>query len=275
MERTWTILIVEDDTLLANRIAACLEQHNYEVLPIAVSFERAVQIVTQKTPDFALIDIELRTEKDGLVLAHYLWQQWAIPFMCITKHNNNETQQRLRVTEPRLVLFKDPDDSIDELLEKLKANILGNLSISSYVPTSPKIKVCRIASYSLSANKKAEKLRCQEKEMGFEYRKIVRIETARKLFNRKNDTIIRTDDNMLSLSEKNLEEIEAALNLPSYFARIANGHIVNIYKIASRKGRRFIHIDGTALSIGRTFQRTVEHKIKLYVSHLAYNSKKG
>lgn len=64
-----TVLIVEDQLLLAMTVRDALEDHGYRVLALAIRHQEALDTVAQDRPDLALVNIELADDDDGAVLA--------------------------------------------------------------------------------------------------------------------------------------------------------------------------------------------------------------
>jgi DNA-binding response OmpR family regulator len=64
-----TVLIVEDQLLLAMTVRDALEDHGYRVLALAIRHQEALDTVAQHRPDLALVNIELADDDDGAVLA--------------------------------------------------------------------------------------------------------------------------------------------------------------------------------------------------------------
>lgn len=66
---TRTVLIVEDQLLLAMTVRDALEDHGYRVLELAIRHQEALDTVAQTRPDLALVNIELADDDDGAMLA--------------------------------------------------------------------------------------------------------------------------------------------------------------------------------------------------------------
>ncbi len=64
-----TVLIVEDQLLLAMTVRDALEDHGYRVLELAIRHQEALDTVADTRPDLALVNIELADDDDGAVLA--------------------------------------------------------------------------------------------------------------------------------------------------------------------------------------------------------------
>lgn len=66
------VLIVEDDPIIGCASAAELEDAGHEVMGPAISAAEADDIIAQRRPDLALVDINLEYEGAGVALARRL-----------------------------------------------------------------------------------------------------------------------------------------------------------------------------------------------------------
>ena len=106
------ILIVEDEALIADHLAVCLEDSGYTVAGIADSAEEALQFLQQEQPDLLLIDINLSGDLDGVDLAQTLNAQYELPFIFVTSNSDSRTLSRVKVTRPAGFILKpyQPED---------------------------------------------------------------------------------------------------------------------------------------------------------------------
>lgn len=100
------VLIVEDEPLIAKNIGMYLNNHDYEVAAIAYDSEEALQQLKRQQPDFAILDINLESEKDGIDIANYINQHNFIPFVYLTSYSDKETLERAKKTNPAGFIVK-------------------------------------------------------------------------------------------------------------------------------------------------------------------------
>lgn len=100
------ILIVEDEPLIARNIAMYLRNNDFEVSAIAYDPEEALYQLKRQTPDFALLDINLESEQDGIQLAEYINRHLFIPFVYLTSYSDKETLERAKKTNPAGFIVK-------------------------------------------------------------------------------------------------------------------------------------------------------------------------
>jgi transcriptional regulator with GAF, ATPase, and Fis domain len=94
-----TILIVEDEFLIANDLRRILEKSGYQVLGLAKSVAEARALVTRQPPDIVLLDIFLKGDQTGLDLAHWLAKQ-RIPFVFLSANLSDSVLEAAKVTGP-------------------------------------------------------------------------------------------------------------------------------------------------------------------------------
>ena len=87
---TGRIMIVEDESLVAEDLQSCLARSGYEVVGIADTFDDARQLAELERPDLALLDIRLKGQRDGIELAVELRRR-NIGFVYLTSHGDEGT----------------------------------------------------------------------------------------------------------------------------------------------------------------------------------------
>ena len=106
------ILIVEDEPIVAKEIAFNLEDHGFEIAGIAHNSDKALDMLVNKKPDLALLDITIIGSRNGIELGGIINRKHKIPFLYLTSHTDEETIARAAETFPEGYLvkpFKDAD----------------------------------------------------------------------------------------------------------------------------------------------------------------------
>lgn len=80
-----TVLIVEDEYYVYDLIRNCLLDTGYYVLAQATTYERGYEMTKRYQPDVIIMDIELSSVKNGIVLAYELADIYKIPIIFFTK----------------------------------------------------------------------------------------------------------------------------------------------------------------------------------------------
>lgn len=101
-----TVLIVEDDPLIAEDIAEYLDEIDFSVSGIAYNSDAALYELHHNTPDIALLDIELNSKLDGVEIAQIINEKYNIPFVFLTSFADRSTIARVRQTFPMGYIVK-------------------------------------------------------------------------------------------------------------------------------------------------------------------------
>jgi CheY-like chemotaxis protein len=95
-----TILIVEDEPLVASYIEEVLGESGFGVAGIAASGAEALSLATEHRPTLALVDIRLNGPIDGIELASQLRQQFDLPAIFLSGFVDAQTSARARTAQP-------------------------------------------------------------------------------------------------------------------------------------------------------------------------------
>jgi signal transduction histidine kinase len=95
-----TILIVEDEWVIALDIKQHLTKLGYSVSGTANSAEKALELVAAAKPDLVLMDIYLQGNKSGIEAADQIRQQFHLPVVFLTAHADEATLTEAIATHP-------------------------------------------------------------------------------------------------------------------------------------------------------------------------------
>ncbi|MFO1421366.1 MAG: diguanylate cyclase [Candidatus Competibacteraceae bacterium] len=101
-----TILIVEDDGIIATRLHDTLTRCGYAVPAPVASGEEAVAAVAAAVPDLVLMDIELAGAMNGTTAAEHIRADFDIPIVYLTAYSQAAQLQRAKETSPYGYLIK-------------------------------------------------------------------------------------------------------------------------------------------------------------------------
>jgi PAS domain S-box-containing protein len=107
---TARILVVEDESLLAEHIRERLIDLGYEVVAVAHSGEEALDRVAASQPDLVLMDIRLKGNIDGIDTARVLRERFNLPVVYLTGETDGGTLERAKATEPLGFLLKPVEE---------------------------------------------------------------------------------------------------------------------------------------------------------------------
>ena len=102
------ILVVEDESLLAEDIQERLKNLGYEASALAFSGEEALAQAASAQPDLVLMDIRLKGKMDGIETARLLRERFNLPVIYLTGAADAATLERAKATEPLGFLLKLP-----------------------------------------------------------------------------------------------------------------------------------------------------------------------
>lgn len=94
------ILVVEDESIVAEHIRRSLQNMGYSVSSVASSGEKAIKEVEEKVPDLVLMDIVLQGEMDGIETAKQIRSRFNIPVVYLTAYSDEKILERAKITEP-------------------------------------------------------------------------------------------------------------------------------------------------------------------------------
>jgi CheY-like chemotaxis protein len=106
METRKTILVVEDEPVVAMDLQQSLERLGYDVPGTAASAEEALRLAEQKRLDLALIDIRIEGSLDGIATAEILRSRFGVPVIYLTAHADKKAVGRAKQTAPHAYLLK-------------------------------------------------------------------------------------------------------------------------------------------------------------------------
>ncbi len=106
MTKGISILVVEDETIVALEIESRLTKLGYRVVSTATSGEEAVEKAEHYKPGLVLMDINLEGDMDGTEAAEAIRDKYNIPVIYLTAYSDDETLKRAKITEPFAYILK-------------------------------------------------------------------------------------------------------------------------------------------------------------------------
>jgi DNA-binding LytR/AlgR family response regulator len=103
------ILISEDEVIIAEDLAASLEELGYETCAIDPG-EDTIDLIRESRPDLVLLDINLQGNADGIEIGARIKEEFNIPFIYLTAYADHATIDRAKKTEPDGFLVKPFDE---------------------------------------------------------------------------------------------------------------------------------------------------------------------
>ncbi len=254
------ILVVEDKALLYKRMAMFLKENNYSVSDYSPSYEHALVSVHKKTPDVALLDIELNGTRTGIDLGAKLSMEYGIPFIYVTDYGDDETFYKSLVTKHEQFLVKTkPHLDTKELLRAIQT-VLAKIRNQELQVTKKSI-LC----YTGYINNLKELAKDSVSQVPVPYQEITIITTkdaeGKKL--KTNYVRIETHNKQSYFLPVSLSEISG--KLPLQFSRINESEIVNLSEdiLDGRINGSRIKIGRAVHHISKTYKTEVENRFEL------------
>ncbi len=105
-----TILIVEDEAIIAADLSSKLQQLGYNVVGMATEGEEAIEVTSRLHPDLVLMDIRLEGTMDGIEAAEEIKLRHDAPVIYLTAHSDAATLSRAKLTGPCGYVLKPFDE---------------------------------------------------------------------------------------------------------------------------------------------------------------------
>jgi len=132
------ILIVEDESIIAEDLADSLIALGYRVTGIAYSGEDALQLAAEERPDLVLMDVNLQGEIDGITTGDQMRSRFQIPVIYLTAYADENTLRRVNSTKPFGYIVKPFEEktlhtTIQLALHRHRYDCLTNLPNRSFL----------------------------------------------------------------------------------------------------------------------------------------------
>ena len=211
------ILIVEDDFIIAKHLQFLLNSFGYEANDIVTDYSAAVDLLNKKIFHLALLDINLNGYQTGIDLADHIRENFAIPFLFLSSHDD--------IAVVNAALQSGPHAFLQKPFQKITVYTAVKLALKNF-------RLAAIAGETDSREKEdttviKDALFIKEKQM---FTKIMLSDIL----------YIRSDDNYLELHTKGkkytiretLKNMIQQLPL-NYFFRVHKSFIINLNAITA------------------------------------------
>lgn len=214
MSQPTTILIIEDEMIIAANISLQLTTLGYEVTGIIPRGEEALVHIEQQQPDIVLLDINLKGKIDGIETAKIMQQSYNIPIIYLTANADEANFNRAKATNPHAFISK-PFKKLD--LQRAIELTVARIEAENNPKSTSEDK---LAPYILSDSIFVRHL---EKMVRVDIKDILYIEAERNYCR----IYTKTKEYLLVMTLKDLDE-----KLPSkHFIRVHRSFIVNVSQI--------------------------------------------
>jgi DNA-binding NarL/FixJ family response regulator len=101
-----TVLVVDDEFIIADSLRLQVEEMGYEVCGTAATAAEAVDMANAHRPDVVLMDVRLKGAEDGVDAALAIHKTIGSKVIFITGSREPATMARIELDHPSGVLFK-------------------------------------------------------------------------------------------------------------------------------------------------------------------------
>ena len=118
-----TIIIVEDEAIVAMENKMNLNGAGHQILAIVSSAEAAIEMFNESIPDLVLMDIKLKGEMDGIDAMCEIRKHSNVPVIFLTGNSDSKTKQRVGSISNSSYMLKpiltiEIVDAVNEILAK-------------------------------------------------------------------------------------------------------------------------------------------------------------
>jgi CheY-like chemotaxis protein len=106
-----TIVVVEDESIIARDITQTLRAFGYEVVGGTPSGEEAIVLTGKLRPDLLLMDIHLAGVMDGVESAQVIRARFGTPVVFLSAFAEPDTLERSKLAGPYGYIIKPFDDT--------------------------------------------------------------------------------------------------------------------------------------------------------------------
>ena len=240
------ILIVEDEILLAQDISNRLTDFGYEVIGIAPSVAKAIELINTSTRiDIILVDIILKGNQDGITLANIINNNYRIPFIFLTSHADEILIQRAKLVNPAAYILKPFNDR--------QVQIAIELALLRSSEENPRKD---ITENKITKSKNTDAMQIKDslflkKDNHFErvpLKKILYLQAD----NSYSTVFTKTERFIYSMVLKKIEAV-----LPSnQFLRIHRSYVVNIQSVNGYEGN-MLYVGSTKIPVSKAHKKHV------------------
>ncbi len=98
--KIYSVLIVEDEAIIAMDLSSQLEGMGYQICAVADNGEDAIKMAKQHHPDLILMDVVIKGAIDGIQTAEKIIKELKIPIIYLTSFSDEDTVRRASKTMP-------------------------------------------------------------------------------------------------------------------------------------------------------------------------------
>jgi len=182
MNKINSILIVEDEMIIAANLSLQLTHLGYDVTGITSRADEVLLHISRQVPDIILMDINLKGDLDGIEVTQLIQKGYKIPIIYLTANSDEANFNRAKATNPyafvskpfkkldlqraiELTLVRIQEERQDEKNTDLAAEEPFILSDCIFIRSHEKmVKVCISNILYIEAERNYCKIHCKDRE---------------------------------------------------------------------------------------------------------------
>ena len=118
MEKDKTILVVEDEQILAFHIKQSLLKHNIKEVVCTATGKEAISLTQSLSPDLVLMDVSLKDDISGIEAAYTIRETSQVPILFMSAFTDEETTKE--ILEMTNTSYITKPFSMDTLLSEIQ-----------------------------------------------------------------------------------------------------------------------------------------------------------
>lgn len=234
------ILIVEDEPATARTLKIFLEANHYTVVGMAHNKSQAIEMLKTHKPDLAILDIMLDNQAHGIEIGAYIKENYGIPFIFLTSHNQKTIIDIAKNVNPSSYLIKPFNK--DLIYASVEIALVNAMSLPPSIDTPSMINALFV----------------KQKEY------FIKIDLHEIIFLQADEhyTHIVTTDRKLTVKQ-GLGDL--AIRLDKFFIRIHKSYIVNLQMVKAVGTNNILLNNTQEVPIGRAYRKELLEKINLVI----------
>lgn len=116
-----SIIILEDESIIALMLKKYLQSLNYNVIGIAMDGKSAIKFVQNAAPDLLVFDLQIKGDINGLETYEIIKKDYDIPVVFLT--GNSEQIKNIKNRYPNIIVLEKPV-SLNELKKSIENTLL-------------------------------------------------------------------------------------------------------------------------------------------------------
>jgi two-component system, LytTR family, response regulator LytT len=233
------IIIVEDEAIIAERLYGDLIDFGYDVVDPCLSPEEAMEKIETEQPDLILLDINLKSDINGIQLGEWINSKFNIPFIFITANTDEATVAKAIKVKPAGFLSKPI---------QLKS-LIGTIQVAIFNHQNNKIQTV------IDATSKYYFIKSGNNYHRIDWTNVLYIESDKK------HALVYEDETKAPFALRTTLEMLAQQLSTFHFVRIHKSFLVNVRHIKSFTATD-VTIGSKKLAIGEVYRAGLLHYIQ-------------